>query len=314
MNALLIFPHQLFEQHPGFASKPDVVVLSEDPLFFTDERYPVNFHQQKLMLHRASMQHYADTLRSRGYQVFYCDAADNSSRLKSVVNLIATRGATKISVCDVVDFTLSRRIELACIESNISLDWLASPGFINTTEENRACRSGKKRWYMADFYKWQRLRLGILIQDNNKPVGGKWSFDEENRKKLPKKKLSQIPALTFAPRNACSDEAKQYVKEHFPHAPGENIELLYPSTHSDATEWLHEFLHRRFAEFGPYEDAIVENENWLYHSVLTPMLNTGLLTPSQVVAEALEYAREFNPPMASVEGFIRQVSSTVMTG
>jgi len=70
--------------------------------------------------------------------VFYCDAADNSSRLKSVVNLIATRGATKISVCDVVDFTLSRRIELACIESNISLDWLASPGFINTTEENRA--------------------------------------------------------------------------------------------------------------------------------------------------------------------------------
>jgi len=66
MNALLIFPHQLFEQHPGFASKPDVIALIEDALFFKDERYPVNFHWQKLMLHRASMKNYANILQSRG--------------------------------------------------------------------------------------------------------------------------------------------------------------------------------------------------------------------------------------------------------
>ena len=99
----------------------------------------------------------------------------------------------------------------------------------------------------------------------------------------------------------------QYVTKHFPKAPGNDTGLLYPSTHSDAQAWLDEFLHSRFAEFGPYEDAIVEGENWLYHSVLTPMLNTGLLTPLQVVNQALEYATEFDIPLASVEGFIRQM-------
>ena len=307
MKALLIFPHQLFEQHPGFASKPDLVVLSEDPLFFADKRYTINFHQQKLMLHRASMQHFADTLRSQDHQVQYFEAAGNNSNLNSVVNSLAAQGVTTVSVSDVADFVLARRLESACTESNISLIWLASPGFINTTEENRTYREGKKRWFMADFYKWQRQRLTILIDDNNKPVGEKWSFDDENRKKLPRKKLAEVPPLSFAPQGVHSKEAKQYVSKHFPHAPGNNRDLLYPTTHSDAQAWLHEFLHSRFAQFGPYEDAIVEDENWLYHSVLTPMLNTGLLTPSQVIKQALEYSTEFNLPLASVEGFVRQV-------
>ena len=307
MKALLIFPHQLFEQHPGFASKPDLVVLSEDPLFFADKLCTINFHRQKLMLHRASMQHFADALRSQGHPVQYFEAVDNNSNLSSVVNSLAEKGVTHVSASDVADYALARRLTLACTESNISLIWLSSPGFINTTDENSTYRGGKKRWFMADFYKWQRQRLDILIDGDNKPVGGKWSFDEENRKKLPKKKLGEIPMLSFAPQGVYSKKAKQYVTEHFPQALGNNTDLLYPVTHSDAQEWLHVFLHSRFAEFGPYEDAIVEDENWLYHSVLTPMLNTGLLTPSQVIKQALEYSTEFNPPLASVEGFIRQV-------
>jgi len=307
VNALLIFPHQLFEQHPGIASNPALIALTEDPLFFTDDRYPVNFHQQKLMLHRASMQQYAATLRSQDHHVIYFEAANKGSDLASVVNSIATHGMSRIFVGEVVDFVLAKRIELACAEANISLTWLTSPGFINTSEENSHYRQGKKRWYMADFYKWQRQRLGILVDSDNKPLGDKWSFDEENRKKIPKKKLTQLPDLTFPPQNAYSTEAKSYVKKHFSESLGEKAELLYPTTHNDARKWLDEFLNRRFAEFGPYEDAIVEDENWLYHSVLTPMLNTGLLTPTQVVEEALNYAVEFKPPIASVEGFIRQI-------
>lgn len=307
MKALLIFPHQLFEEHPGFASKPDLIVLSEDPLFFADKRYSVNFHQQKLMLHRASMQHFAATLRAQNHQVDYFEATDNKSNLSSVVKALAAQGVTTIVVSDVADFVLARRLELACTNLNIVLTWLISPGFINTTEENCTYRAGKKRWFMADFYKWQRQRLDILIEGDNKPVGDKWSFDEDNRKKLPKKKLAEVPMLSFAPQSKYSKEAVLYVTKQFPQAPGNNTELLYPSTHSDAQAWLDEFLHSRFAEFGPYEDAIVEGENWLYHSVLTPMLNTGLLTPLQVVNQALEYATEFDTPLASLEGFIRQL-------
>lgn len=307
MKALLIFPHQLFENHPGFSLKPDVIVLIEDSLFFGDTQYPANFHRQKLMLHRASMQFFVQTLRSQEYRVDYFESANHASELTVVIDSLVDAGVKEINTCDVVDFSLSQRLEALCKSANIGLSWLTSPGFFNTDELNNEYRSGKKRWYMADYYKWQRQRLNILIGDDNQPAGGKWSFDEDNRKKLPKKKLSQIPALTTASKSSFATEAENYVNTHFPNALGELESPLYPSTHTDARKWFNEFLEKRLAEFGPYEDAIVENENWLYHSVLTPMLNTGLLTPAQLIRETLAYAHIHNTPIASLEGFIRQV-------
>jgi len=120
----------------------------------------------------------------------------------------------------------------------------------------------------------------FILMDGNTPQGGQWSFDEENRRKLPIKQLPSLPALS-------SNE--------------------YPTTTRDAKLWLDEFLHTRFELFGPYEDAIESGQNWLYHSVLSPMLNVGLLTPDYVVSQALLHAKTYKVPMNSVEGFIRQV-------
>ena len=83
--------------------------------------------------------------------------------------------------------------------------------------------------------------------------------------------------------------------------------LWYPTTREQAKLWLQRFLDERFNLFGPYEDAIVKNENWLWHSVLTPSLNIGLLTPEFVVEEAIAYAEKNNVPLNSLEGFIRQI-------
>ncbi len=297
----------MFENHPGLKSEPDLIALSEDPLFFNDLRYPVNFHRQKLLLHRASMQYYAKKLRSQQYPVSYFEFSDAQSVLSTVIKSIANQGVTEITVCDLADFILSRRLTQACTVAGIELNWLTSPGFINTQAQNTDYRSKKKRWFMADFYKNQRQRLNILLEKSGEPVGAKWSFDEENRKKIPKKKLPLIPQPNFPPQTDTTQEAAQYVTQNFPDAPGGNTNLLYPATHSDAHDWLSEFLQVRFAEFGPYEDAIVEDENWLYHSVLTPALNIGLLTPSQVVEATLEYANHHKIPLNCVEGFIRQV-------
>ena len=311
MKTLLIFPHQLFESHPGLTSNPEMVVLTEDPLFFNDARYPVSFHRQKLMLHRASMQSYAKKLRSQDFTVSYFEYAEDASLLSDVIESLTKKGVTEISVCDVADFILSKRLTVACAEAGITLKLLATPGFINTQEQNSEYRSGRKRWYMADFYKWQRKRLGILIDTNSgssgDPAGGKWSFDDENRKKIPKKKLPQLPELTHPPHTATTREAADYINRYFPDIPGKDANLLYPTTHSDAISWLNEFLNVRFEEFGPYEDAIVEDSNWLYHSVLTPALNIGLLTPAQVIEKTLEYTDNHDVPLASVEGFIRQI-------
>jgi deoxyribodipyrimidine photolyase-related protein len=134
---------------------------------------------------------------------------------------------------------------------------------------------------MADYYQHQRKRLGILLEDDGEsPVGGKWSFDEENRKKVPKKLLKQLPQLPRPVQGEAVEEARKYVEKHFADNYGQTDAFFYPTTHQAARAWLDDFLAQRFAQFGPYEDAIVEGESLLYHSLLTPMLNIGLLQPA----------------------------------
>lgn len=307
MKVLLIFPHQLFHDHPGLDLQPQRVWLSEDPLFFADKQYPRQFHAQKLILHRASMRHYAQMLADAGHQVDYFEHATGESPVENVLSHAAGEGVTEICVCDVVDFALRNRLNANCKQQSISLTWLQSPGFINTNEQNTDYRAGKKRWFMADYYRWQRQRLDTLVDDQGQPIGGKWSFDEENRKKIPKRKLGEVPALEFPAQSGNTKEAIDYVAKNFPAAFGNGEVLLYPHTHEQASAWLEQFLEQRLADFGPFEDAIVEDHNWLYHSVLTPMLNIGLLTPEQVLSQILDYADKHDTPIASLEGFVRQV-------
>ncbi|MGI9472388.1 MAG: cryptochrome/photolyase family protein, partial [Rubripirellula sp.] len=162
------------------------------------------------------------------------------------------------------------------------------------------------RWFMADFYKWQRQRMNILM-DGDQPEGGQWSYDEENRKKVPKKLLHTIPEILSIKRDDVDDQAKEYVQQRFAKHPGSIDQLYYPSSHRSARRWLKHFLANRFEHFGDYEDAIVEGESWLWHSVLTPAMNIGLLTPGEVVKATIDFAKTNEVPLNSLEGFLRQV-------
>ena len=159
---------------------------------------------------------------------------------------------------------------------------------------------------MADYYKFQRRRLDLLME-GDEPTGGQWSFDEDNRKKVPKAMLSEIPELPTVGFGEIEEDARKHVEEKYPAAPGNLNHLWYPTTREQANIWLQRFLDERFNLFGPYEDAIVKNENWLWHSVLTPSLNIGLLTPEFVVEESMAYAEKNNVPLNSLEGFVRQI-------
>jgi len=145
--------------------------------------------------------------------------------------------------------------------------------------------------------------LEVLLDDKGKPVGGKWSFDVENRKKLPRG--FEPPPITWPKPARAVREAREYVKTNFPQALGEAESFCYPTNHAQAKECLSNFLDHRLADFGQYEDAISASETYLFHSVLTPALNTGLLSPRQVVDAALERADVV--PLNSLEGFVRQV-------
>ena len=303
---LLVFPHQLFERHPGLAGGPRQVALIEDALFFGDERHTARFHKQKLRLHRSTMKRFEEHLLGLGCEVEYWEHAPGADPLHEFFIAARQRGVVSVTLTAAHDYLLERRLRRHAAAAGIELEFLCTPMFLNTDEENQEWRAGRKRWFMADFYKHQRRQFGILM-DGDEPEGGRWSFDEDNRKKVPKSLLQEIPKIPTFSADAVDLAAVARVEEIYSEHPGRLADPIYPTTHKQAAAWLRSFLKQRLPRFGDYEDAIVAGEGWLWHGVLTPMLNIGLLTPHQVVTATLKHAAKNDVPLNSLEGFVRQV-------
>ncbi|MBP9127241.1 MAG: cryptochrome/photolyase family protein, partial [Elusimicrobia bacterium] len=297
----LIFPHQIFEKHPALI-KNRPVLLVEEFLFF--KQY--NFHKQKLVFHRASMKAYQRFLESKGFAVTYIEAKEKISDVRHLLPNLKQKGISEIHYVDVTDYLLEKRISEHALKLKIKVTKFDSPLFMLTAEQVIGYFVGKKRFHQTDFYTQQRKRFKLLVDSNLQPVGGKWTFDAENRLKYPKGK--NPPEVDFPKPNAYWTEAAVYVKKNFPSNYGEISEVfIYPTTFSESRAWMNQFLQKRFAEFGDYEDSIVNGEIILHHSLLTPLLNVGLLTPGEVVDQAIKYAHENKIPMNSCEGFVRQI-------
>ena len=299
----ILMPNQLFEQSPLFdISAPFYIV--EEYLFF--KQY--SFHKQKIAFHRATMKRYADFLKKeKHFEVNYIDSIKDNSDVRLLISELKTQGVTQINYIDPTDNWLQKRIIATCNENKINLKQFHSPLFLNTKEElNDFFREDKKKYYQTTFYKEQRKKQTILIEKDGKPNGGKWTFDEENRKKYPAKKTP--PAIQFPQNDDYFEEATVYVETHFSDNLGTlTKQSLYPTNFESTKSWLQQFFDQRFMEFGAYEDAIVAENSILNHSVISPMLNVGLITPKEVIANCLIYAKENNIPINSTEGFVRQI-------
>lgn len=297
-SIFIIFPHQLFKDI-SLLKQVDEVYLVEEYLFFNQYK----FHKQKLVLHRASMKYYEDFLQQKNIKVNYVEAISKSSDIRVLLNEIEN---TTIHFYDVCDNWLEKRINEVGKKNNNKLIEHTTPLFINSKQDLEAYFGSRTKYFQTDFYILQRKKLNILVDENQKPIGGKWSFDAENRLKYPKDKIA--PKLTFPAINIFYKEAIEYVSKNYPNNYGSIAEtFIYPTTHEQSELWLQQFLVTRFNEFGEYEDALVDNENVLHHSVLTPMLNIGLLLPMQIVNAAIDYASKNNVSLNSLEGFIRQI-------
>ncbi|MFN9341438.1 MAG: cryptochrome/photolyase family protein [Planctomycetota bacterium] len=298
MLAGLVYPHQLFSKHPALAGV-ELCVLIEEPLMFSQ----FAFHAQKLVLHRASLQAYAESLRKSGNKVRYV-AVEELSDTGAIAELLKQEGVKRFRFVETSDDWLQTRLESGLERAKLGFEVLRDPHFFCTPEQFAEHLSGRKRkLFFTDFYVEQRKRLGILLDKNQKPIGGKWSFDPENRKKLPKG--TKVPKVWQPKAGREVLEAREYVAKEFPNALGTCDGFTYPVTPAQARKGLEDFLEHRFAQFGDYEDAIEHGEPFLFHSVLTPALNIGLISPQEVVAAALERADDV--PLNSLEGFIRQV-------
>lgn len=301
MNAVVIvFPHQLFHPHPY--ERETHFLLVEEFLFF--RQYP--FHQQKLAFHRSSMKAYADYLNKLGKKVSYMESGEPGSDVRELGKVLEQRGIQKVFCCALHDHWLELRLKTTLHESNISLELRDSPMFMHSENELREYFADKKRMFQTDFYIHARKKKNILLEKDGSPIGGKWSFDAENRLRYPKGKIP--PRMYFPESSSYYEEAKKYIRENFAQHLGElSSHPIYPHDRHGALDALDDFLEHRFAGFGPYEDAIVASASYLHHSVLTPMLNVGLITPHELIQRSLEYASEHAIPLSSLEGFVRQI-------
>jgi len=297
MEISVVFPHQLYAQHPAL-DKRRPVYLIEDSLFFN--QYP--FHKQKLVLHRASMKYYQQFLEKKGYTIGYIGVA--TSDLKKNFVQFRKQKVTSVHYADTTDYLLERRIQRYANGNGIALRKYGSPNFLTTQEELNTLFSKEKKYLMANFYIKQRKRLDILME-NDAPAGGQWSFDADNRKKIPKGLM--LPSVYAPKENEWVNEAIAYVEKNFQGNYGEIHSFIWPVTHQAAEKVLEDFLLHRMQNFGIYEDAIVKNETVLFHSVLTPALNIGLLTPQQIIDKTFELHEKLKFPLNSLEGFTRQI-------
>jgi len=296
----LIFPHQLFEASPLLENNHVIYIIEEYLLF---KQY--KFHKQKIAFHRASMKAYAAYLEGLGKIVNYIDSDDVLSDIREFRQEILKNSITEIHVIHPEDNWLEKRIRKTC--EGIRLEFHENPQFLNTREDLSAFfKADKKNFFQTTFYKQQRKKLGILMDADDKPVGGKWTYDTENRKKYPKGKTP--PPIHYPERNEFWDEAIQYTNSNFKNNPGVvTKDRLYPITHEETSKWLQQFLTYRFYDFGIYEDAIVKEESILNHSLLSPLLNVGLILPNEVINQSLSFASKEAIPMNSTEGFVRQI-------
>ena len=252
------------------------------------------------------MKRYQSEVEKRGFPVSYFDHDDKPHFLKRRLRHALKGGGRHFITVEPTDFLLKKRLIRVCDQLGANITFLKNPMFLCDEALNQKYRAGKKRWFMADYYKWQRRRLDLLMQ-GDEPAGGKWSFGEDNRKKVPKKLLATIPALLQLKRDKYDAEAAKYVLKKYPNQLGSLETLHYPTSRKDARKWLDHFTRERLNLFGDYEDAMVQGESWLWHSILTPMLNIGLLTPQQILKAIFKYAEQHEVPLNSLEGFVRQI-------
>ncbi len=303
-SLLVIFGNQLFPRRLLPDAGSVEVFMCEDVGLCTYVRH----HQQKLVLFLSAMRSYADELRDAGYEVHYVpldvESGDSyEKRLRTVVDKV---GAGRLVHFEVEDRPMERRLIEFAAEAELERQELRSPMFLGTRAQFEEFAADKSRLLMADYYKQQRRRLGLLVDEDGNPEGGRWSFDEENRKKLPARLTP--PPVGEPTRTAHTEELIEIVASQFPEHPGDAREFCWPTTRAAALKWLREFVDARLELFGPYEDAISTRSQTLYHSVLSPVMNLGLVTPREIVDRAIEHAAEHDVPLQSLEGFVRQVA------
>ncbi|MEM6291587.1 MAG: cryptochrome/photolyase family protein [Myxococcota bacterium] len=270
----------------------------------------VRHHKQKIGLFLAAMRGHADMLRERGcsvhYQTLDDPGAEDDYTDKLAAYLDRNSDIDELITFEIEDRWFETKLDDFASRRGLQRTVLQSPMFLNSRQEFADYLDDNDgKLFMANFYAASRRRLDLMMNGDGSPQGGRFSFDDENRKKLPKK--VDVPRTSWSKPTPHVEALRPLIEERFAEHPGSMKGFAWPTTRRQALAWLREFLEQRFHDFGPYEDALSDRDPVLFHSALSPVLNLGLLTPAELIERAVTYAGEHGVPMNSLEGFVRQV-------
>ena len=303
-NFYIILGNQLFDPKLLKKNNCNEVFMAEDFGLCREFKY----HKSKIYLFLAAMREYRDELLKNSIKVNYFELDQRTDELEYVdflVDFLKNKKIKEVNIYEIEDKPFELKFLNKLAQNQIEVKITKSPMFLFSREEFIEMAKGKKTYRMASFYQKARKKLNILVDETGNPVGGKWSFDEDNRKKIPKNVEPPLEIKSVLSKN--HHQLIETINQHFKNHPGSLDNIWFPVQRLEAKKQLRNFLKDKFKDFGTYEDAMIEGGNFLYHSCLSALLNIGLLTPNEVISETLKFSEKNSIPLNSLEGFIRQI-------
>lgn len=266
-------------------------------------------HKARIALFLSAMRHYRDARRNAGYTVDYRQVDDGAadSLGEELAEAIRRNQPEELVMVQAGEWRVQREIESAAEEYGIELQVLDDLHFFSTPSDFANHAEGRKQLRLEFYYRELRKQYGILLDEDGQPIGGQWNFDSENRGAFDKSGPRDLPAPPAFRSHGPTQDVLQFVAKQFESHPGSLDSFNWPTTPGQAERALEEFIKHRLPSFGKYQDALWTDEPFLYHSLLSSSLNLKLLDPRQVVRAAEEAYHLGHAPLASVEGFIRQI-------
>jgi deoxyribodipyrimidine photolyase-related protein len=254
------------------------------------------WHRQKLHLVLSAMRHFAAELEERGVEV---DHRRSESLAAGLREHVAAHGPDRVLL-----LRPTSRAGLAALGGLDGVEIVDRSLFLTHPDEFTNWVGDRRRLRMEDFYRWQRRRLGVLM-DGEEPVGGRWNFDSENRERPPR---DTRPPRPYLPREDAIDERVRADLDAMGlDTFGEDGPRMWPATHDQALRSLHRFVEQRLPDFGRWQDAMLQGEQLMWHGHMSAAMNLGLLDPMACVEAAVGALEEGHAPLNAVEGFVRQV-------
>ena len=299
-DIFIVLGNQLFDPLYLKNYKFCKIFMAEDLALCTYEKH----HKLKILHFLSSMRSYNDLLKSKGFETDYYDCKNNFSDKyeDKLRKSIKESKPKRVFSFEVEDKPFEKKLNKIVKEIGLERVIVTSPMFLNSRDDFKKYLENKKKPLMANYYKMSRIKFDLLVKDE-KPVGGKWSFDKDNRKKLPQ--TVKLPKRLVASETKHTKVLKKFINTTFENHPGNTENFWLPTTHKESTEWLDDFLIEKLNLFGDYEDAVSQRDNILFHSALSPLINSGLITPEKIVDRLKKLKTKVN--LNSLEGYIRQV-------